>query len=74
MLTCEPLPRYSAAFSACLPHSVHWIAVASSSRLSPLPRRVLLIAVSIGLGNLAFAAVDVFELDAPGQVRLRWMT
>ncbi len=69
MLTCEPLPRYSAAFSACLPHSVHWIAVDSSSRCSPEPRRVLLIAGQHGLGDLARAAVDEFELDGPGQMR-----
>ena len=70
MLTCEPLPRYSAAFSACLPHSVHWIAVDSSSRASPEPRRVLLIAVNTALAILPSRPFDEFELDGPGQVRV----
>ena len=47
------VPGTAAAFSACLPHRVHRIAVASSPRLTsplrPLPVFVLLIAVSVAL-------------------------
>jgi hypothetical protein len=67
MLTCEPLPRYSAAFSACLPHSVHWIAVDSSSWASPEPRRVLLIAVSTALAILPSRPLTNSSLTAPAR-------
>jgi hypothetical protein len=70
MLTCEPLPRYSAAFSACLPHSVHWIAVDSSSRAVAAAAPGVADGGQHALGDLAFAAVDEFELDGPGQVRV----
>jgi hypothetical protein len=48
-LTRLPLARYSAALSACLPHKVHRIEVASSSRPSPLPRRALEMAMTVPL-------------------------
>ena len=70
MLTWLPLPRYSAAFSACLPHSVHWID--GGFLLARLARSAA--GVADGgqhrLGDLAFATVDEFELDGAGQVRV----
>jgi hypothetical protein len=52
-----------------LPHNVHWIAVGSSSRASPLPRRVA-DRGQHGLGDLALAAVDECQLHRTGQMRI----
>src|SRR4051812_5364413 len=74
MFTWLPLRRYTAAFSACLPHKVQRIAVASSSRLSPEPRRVLLIAVSIALATLPSRPLTKPSRTGPARWAWRWMT
>ena len=72
--TWLPLPRYSAAFSACLPQAVQRIEAASSSRCSPAPRRVLLMAMKVARATLPSRPWTQSSRTDPARCALRCST